>query len=634
MDISHDYPPGEWTVDDLSDALSRHPNAYSVPRYDDQDCWERIRSSRTTAPVVERLLETADDAIEKPLPRYRASLYLEWERSGDREPFQAVEGEFVTRLGTFVVAECLRRDGTFLDAILDYAWALCERATWHTPPHLREGQALEGLPVATEPEDHELILSSTFIAQLLAEVDYVLGDELHPALRERIREDVDRRVFVPFEENSEMRWMSPPTNNHNAVCNANIGIAALYLLDDADRQAELLEKATRTLEFYLEGFGSDGCTAEGMSYWNYGFGPYVQLAAALEERTAGEFSLLSPPIIAEIAKFPYRVELSPGSYPAFSDASLDTRIAPYAACWLGRRLDVPELVSRGLESLRDTTPTPKWLSQTVRTLAWCRQAEENCDPSPHSRIDYFDGCEWWIARTEPTDPGGLVLAAKGGHNEESHNHNDCGTFIVHYGGESIVSDLGAAMYCDGYFGEDRYSSLATRSLGHSVPYVNGCEQASSQWKSSEEPVHERGAAEVLQRHVDTDSATFSLELAGCYPAAARLESLRRKFRVEWGSERLSVEDDFTFTDEAADNEYRSIIISYNSMTHTDGTITVSGDVNDIVITPDNANVAIDVERIEDGIHSKTDTEYHDVWRAMITPEATSHLRLVMRPARP
>jgi len=46
----------------------------------------------------------------------------------------------------------------------------------------------------------------------------------------------------------------------------------------------------------------------------------------------------------------------------------------------------------------------------------------------HHRITFFPSTEVFIGRSEDQR---LFLAAKGGHNQESHNHNDIGNFIIY-----------------------------------------------------------------------------------------------------------------------------------------------------------------------------------------------------------
>ena len=51
---------------------------------------------------------------------------------------------------------------------------------------------------------------------------------------------------------------------------------------------------------------------------------------------------------------------------------------------------------------------------------------------------------------------GLFLATKGGHNDESHNHNDVGTITVYADGEPLLVDPGMGIYTKNHFNENRY----------------------------------------------------------------------------------------------------------------------------------------------------------------------------------
>ena len=41
---------------------------------------------------------------------------------------------------------------------------------------------------------------------------------------------------------------------------------------------------------------------------------------------------------------------------------------------------------------------------------------------------------------------GMILVAKGGHNGESHNHNDVGSFMLYVDGEPVILDAGNMTY--------------------------------------------------------------------------------------------------------------------------------------------------------------------------------------------
>ncbi|MFJ2374236.1 hypothetical protein ACIOZL_15690 [Streptomyces sp. NPDC087769] len=103
-----------------------------------------------------------------------------------------------------------------------------------------------------------------------------------------------------------------------------------------------------------------------------------------------------------------------------------------------------------------------------------------------------------LVRAEPADAArvpagrevhrqrvGTRAHLKGGHNEELHNHNDLGSFVVAVDGEPLLAELGAGFYNGQYFGPDRYDILCTGSQGHSVPLLNGTVQRASREAAAE-----------------------------------------------------------------------------------------------------------------------------------------------------
>lgn len=74
----------------------------------------------------------------------------------------------------------------------------------------------------------------------------------------------------------------------------------------------------------------------------------------------------------------------------------------------------------------------------------------------------------------------------------------------------------------GTFGPKRYTLLATRSSGHSLPIVNGHEQASGR----------ESAAQVLVVEAGPSLMRVQLDLHGAYPAAAGHQRLLRTITLE------------------------------------------------------------------------------------------------------
>ena len=195
-----------------------------------------------------------------------------------------------------------------------------------------------------------------------------------------------------------------------------------------------------------------------------------------------------------------------------------------------------------------------------------------------------------IARGAGSPSEQLILAAKGGHNGEWHNHNDVGTFIVHWRGESLVCDLGAPLYTKKTFSPQRYELLATRSLGHNVPLLNETEQV-------EGAEH---AAEVLACEVEKDTARFSLQIAGAYPEGASLESLVRTLELRRGdAECVELTDEVRFG--GAAGSYRLPLYTKGRFEIVaDGCVRAVGERGALRIEFDPQSLTAELEEVEHG----------------------------------
>jgi hypothetical protein len=597
--MGHDYPPSAWTVDGLARAL--RPDARPLATYDDADVWERTREDDLVGPVAADLLEEAAAVREKPVPYPSATEFLDYERTGERGAYGDVTSTRRRRLALFALAECIEREGAYLDPVLDYAWAICEESTWEGPPHFSG----EGLPYTDAGPDWEVSLRSALTALNLAELDALLGERLHDDLRARIRDEVEQRVIARYEDADDYWWLDPPTNNWSAVCHSGVVGAAVHLLDDRERVASLVVEAADRLRHYLDDFDADGCTAEGIGYWNYGFGNYTVLAQLIEAHTGGEYSLLSPPVVREIARYPLRVELRPGLFLPFSDATARAGLDAHVACWLGERLELPALSARGRRAF-ETEPSLGSLVAARRELLWTGGPDPDGTVPTPPRRRYFSGYQWWIARHDPSDPDALAVAAKGGHNDESHNHNDCGTFVVHLADELPVTDLGSPEYDRDFFSDRRYDYLAARSLGHPVPHVNGHEQAAGR----------EYAAEPVDRVESETTEAFEVDLAGCYPEAAGLETLRRRITLDRdvAGGRVSVTDRVAFREDAPGTEFASVLISSCPATDRGGAVVVEGERAALAVEYAPASADATVEHLPAAVRGA------DVWRTRIEPE--------------
>lgn len=68
-----------------------------------------------------------------------------------------------------------------------------------------------------------------------------------------------------------------------------------------------------------------------------------------------------------------------------------------------------------------------------------------CD-RPYPEFSWLPDIELMTAREQEGGKDGFFIAAKGGHNAESHNHNDVGGYIVYNDASPVLIDAGSGTY--------------------------------------------------------------------------------------------------------------------------------------------------------------------------------------------
>ena len=160
------------------------------------------------------------------------------------------------------------------------------------------------------------------------------------------------------------------------------------------------------------------------------------------------------------------------------------------------------------------------------------------DPLP--RDGWLPDLQIMTARDQAGTTAGLYVTAKGGHNDESHNHNDVGSFIAYLDGLPLIIDVGPETYTAKTFSDQRYDIWTMRSAWHNVPLINGAEQA---------PGREFAARDV-EYEVSEKSAWFKVNLTDVYPPEANIEMWRRTYELIRGHY-LAITDSFNLTEARA-----------------------------------------------------------------------------------
>ena len=147
-----------------------------------------------------------------------------------------------------------------------------------------------------------------------------------------------------------------------------------------------------------------------------------------------------------------------------------------------------------------------------------------------------------IARQREGSVEGLYLAAEGGHNGKSHNHNDVGNFIVFANGKPAIIDVGAETYSAKTFSAQRYDIWTMQSAFHNCPTIGGVMQKAGREYAASEVSHEAG----------DKAAQLGMNIEHAYPAEAGLKSWRRTFRFDRAQNKIEIRDRYALSKAAGD----------------------------------------------------------------------------------
>lgn len=529
---------GEHLEDRILPLAAFHP----YPRASERERWEGLPAALRAALIA--VGEAHRGQIWPPLP---ATLFMEYHRSGNRSHYERESFARRAALAALVLAECAEGQGRFLDDIINGIWAICEESFWGVPAHNDGGDAL---PDAGRPY-FDLFAGES--GALLAATHYLLAaslDGVSPRISARIRTEVDRRILTPFLGREDFWWMglqARSVNNWNPWCTSNALAAGMLLEPVPARRTAIAAKAMRCLDRFIDTYPVDGGCDEGTSYWDRAGGALFDALEWLRTASADAIDVYAEPLIADIGRFLHRAHIAGDWFVNFADGGARVHIAADLVHRYGLRIGDPDMAALGASAhARRSAERPHGSLPRLLPALFHRAeldaAAATASP-PHLRDAWLGEIQVMTARERAGSPLGLYVAAKGGHNGESHNHNDVGQFLLYWDGRPVIVDAGVGTYTAKTFGPDRYALWTMRSAYHNLPTVRGIEQ---------HPGSEFRARDVLHR-ADANGAELSLDIAGAYPPEAGIAFWRRCVRLlRQGQPRVEVVDDFRLEQPTAD----------------------------------------------------------------------------------
>lgn len=420
----------------------------------------------------EEFIKAGKELDGEKIPQLTEELFSEYERTGNRLEYENMyfkRRKFLTVYAMLSIMYGKQSDISRLEEIIE---AICSEECWALPAHVNRSE--KGWQITID-------LFAAETAFSLAEIISLPESKLSASVCEKARGEVFRRVLDPFTESEfPYSWWETSKMNWCAVCCGSVGAAAIWLMQkDREKLDILLQRINSSIMNYIDGFSEDGACLEGLGYYTYGMSFFAAYADLMYRYSEGKVDLFDSAKLKNIALFQQKCFLTGNVTISFSDSQQDEKFRLGLTSYLSKRYSGVEFPDTALATGLETDNCYRyvvlsrdyfWTKQYAFTL---RSKSEWHTVLPHA--------QWSICKSQ----NDCVLATKGGHNDEPHNHNDVGSFIYACEGESVLVDLGAGEYTKDYFNENRYKNICCRSLGHNVPLIDGKEQrAGAEYRAS------------------------------------------------------------------------------------------------------------------------------------------------------
>jgi hypothetical protein len=521
------------TAESLQKSLLDGARWKPYPTAAERDAWNALAADDRN-----RLITEGAGFLGKPYERLPATMFLEYARTGNRSHWEGVQFGRRTHLRHTVLAECAEGKGRFVDDIADGIWAICEESFWGVPAHMGAQKRGVGLPDVQEPI---IELFSAETGALLAWTRYLLGkqmDHVHPLIRERLEAEIERRLLSVCRNRQDFGWMglnnSAPVNNWNPWIHSNLLTCALLIDSDPARRAQTVYKILTSLDRFLDSYHDDGGCDEGPGYWNRAGASLFECLDLLHSASNGEVNYFDLPLVRQIGAYIYKVHIAGDWYVNFADAPAKVKPDGSLLYRYGKATGDGDLQAFGAYQYQHSGTGLESLGRALPALFQGAEIRKAAARDPLVREAWLDGIQVATARRRADTTEGFYFAALGGHNAESHNHNDVGNFVVYLDGNPVLIDVGVENYTAKTFSSKRYEIWTMQSAFHNLPTINGVMQAAGRQYEARE----------VGFHADDAGAEFSADLAAAYPAEAGVGKWRRSVRLDRRANSVVVTDRF------------------------------------------------------------------------------------------
>ncbi len=469
------------------------------------------------------IIEDAESYLECDVPFLRLSLYREFFVTGNRSNFSSPYQKRRNMLFTLSLAEYYEGEGRFTSKLCDLIWAVLEESSWVIHAHAVHNPTNNGNsvpPVYNETDLHGIDLYAGATGALMAMVLTLNGptlDELSPILRERIEYEIQKRIIRPF-----ISYVPSWTGEYGSRCNnwcawicANVLFTAALIEERDGVREQIVVRAMKYLDNYTEGLPEDGGCDEGPGYWGAAAGSYFDAAETVYELTRGEIDVFGHPHLRNMCEYISKMNVDDNKFVNFADCSPEMYPNGFMITRMGERCGSKSLIAFGKMMAVKCSPKPMYRHTALALRSLMMPIPKDAKTTKADRFVWMPALKVMVARESEDTSRGMFLAMKGGHNQESHNHNDVGSYVIYHDGKPVVIDAGSCTYTRDTFGKNRYTIWCMQSHYHNLPAFDGMGELQGKNHCSTREIY------------DEATGTLTLGLEEAYDEAAGVISYTR-----------------------------------------------------------------------------------------------------------
>jgi hypothetical protein len=556
----------------------------NFPTYESRDFWNNLPAS-----IRNEYISEGEKYLDYDWPVVKATEYLEIIRSGDRNQDKYAAPR--AALMASVMAELAEGEGRFIDQIINGVWYYSEQTWWGWSAHL---PSPKGLPDIKDPS---IDLGVGEIANILSWTWFLFKDEfdeIHPLISTRLHDEIMYKAVLPYYERSDFWWQgldgSRDVNNWNPWTNHNMLTSILICDQDWDRKVNGVKKHLKSLDQFINVYPADGGCDEGPSYWGRAGASLYQNLDLLKRATNGKFDVYDKQIVKNMGNYIYKAYINYPYFVNFADADATTGSRPQIIYSYGKDIGDETMQKFGVflakkQNWGEEAPGGKIDEQIMQLLHLDEIAKAEGENALISDF-WLPDTEVAGARDKEGSTEGYYFCAKGGHNAESHNHNDLGTCVLYFDSKPCLVDIGRETYTAKTFSGRRYEIWTMQSGYHQLPKINGVDQMQGR----------NYVAKNTSFSADAKKAIFSVDIADAYPDEAKVKSWERTYRLDRG-DKFTISDNYELEEVVNEPTTLNFITSNKVSDNGNGTIDLKGDGFTLQMEYDNKKMNLKIEEI-------------------------------------